>query len=744
MSSFQPDRQVGPEKDENKEEAEQIINSILIDADSQNNQQLASQLKQVKFHVKDCEETFKKIESILNVNREQFMHGKASISPNKTGVSLSFFVKPQYYELIWPLQELLTIKKQIQSVQPDSPIVPKVKQNNQSVKPITFLIDNVERFLSQIENTLNIQRSAFMQGKPDIKKQSTGKHILQIFTPLQYYNAIQQQFSNYMHIGNKQKKNIIKQQSETVKITNKNMQQANSDSKAKINKIITFLIDNVEQFLKQIEQTIGVLRSAFMHGKPNINMHNTGKQILSFTTPIQYYDKIFQRFTKFLYSGLRQKANNESLNLQLKHETELKKPIISHIQKPLVTKVQQYEGLIFHVIDCEEALKIMESTLNVKREYFMEGIQTVTKTQFGYQLQFVAKQNYIELLKSLQESLFLKFEKVVSITDNCEETICKLEAYLNLTRDKFCSKVSITKLEGNINSLTLKILSQYVPQALLFLNGQQQDDCEQKPVQLASIVQPHTLGQELNKLTTDETKLNTTVADFDSLNEQKYQFRNDQAFNVQKESYLVQHGIQTVTSRIFQESKPTLDGEQSSSSLDTESFDIEMSDEEIDQNNIQAQKEDSEIIEFNISNSEDSKSDQQEEKEPVIDQFKLPLVIDQLDKQPERKSTSHQQRVETKEVLPKENAPVQPKVITEPQQIHSFPPLQNPATIVVQNVEQFITELEAILGVERNQILTVTQDTALINGTHQIIVKINAENKKHIEQAIQVVIMKRK
>ncbi|CAL6057347.1 Hypothetical_protein [Hexamita inflata] len=156
----------------------------------------------------------------------------------------------------------------------------------------------------------------------------------------------------------------------------------------------------------------------------------------------------------------------------------------------------------------------------------------------------------------------------------------------------------------------------------------------------------------------------------------------------------------------------------------SESFNIEISDEQIEQQySIYAQIEDSEVIEFNISNSDDSKSVQQDGKEPFTNQFA---------KQPERKPASSQQQiVETKEVQIEENVPVQPpKVITEPKQIYSFPPLQNPATIVVQNVEQFITELEAVLGVGRNEMLTVTQDTALINGTHQIIVKINAEKQE--------------
>ncbi|CAL6057349.1 Conserved_hypothetical protein [Hexamita inflata] len=313
MSSFQPDRQVNLEKDENKEQSEQINESSLLDADQQNNQQLASQLKSVKFRVLDSEDTFKKIESILNVNRAQFMHGKASISPGKTGVSLSFFVKPQYYELIWSLQELLANKEQIQSVQSDSPIVPKAKKNNQNVKPITFLVDNVELFLQQIENILNIQRQAFMQGKPDIKKHSTGKYILQIFTPPQYYNLIYQTFSNYLHIGNKTKKNksIPNNQSQKSVLQNKGGNQnqpkliksqqkpcvAETKRKHKQKKPVKtdqpkfvqvkFYVNNCEETLKSIEQILQVPRERFVHGKLNIL-----GQLLQFLVEPEYLEQV--------------------------------------------------------------------------------------------------------------------------------------------------------------------------------------------------------------------------------------------------------------------------------------------------------------------------------------------------------------------------------------------------------------------------------------------------------------------
>ncbi|CAL6022365.1 Hypothetical_protein [Hexamita inflata] len=131
-----------------------------------------------------------------------------------------------------------------------------------------------------------------------------------------------------------------------------------------------------------------------------------------------------------------------------------------------------------------------------------------------------------------------------------------------------------------------------------------------------------------------------------------------------------------------------IDNEEVLNSSSSESFDIEISDsnEQTTQQNAQMkqdQNEDSEI-EFNISDSELSENDQNKEKI------------------------------------------IQEKLV-------ELPPHQ---TIVVPDVEQFITELETVLGVERNQILTVVQDTVLNNGTHQIKIQINAENKKNVEQAI--------
>ncbi|CAL6022363.1 Hypothetical_protein [Hexamita inflata] len=512
MSSFQPDRQLGPEKDENKEVSEQIINSTLIDANSQINQQLASQLKSVKFHVKDCEETFQKIESILNVNREQFMHGKASISPSKTGVSLSFYVKPQYYELIWPLQELLTLKKQIQSVQPDSAIVPKAKKDKKSVKPITFLIDNVEQFLLQIEQFLGVQRSVFIQGQPNIQKHK-GKYILQLMTSQQYYDRICKQCSNFLYNGQNQMENISKIQQEKLK------KIQNPIIKGQTKFQVQFHVWNCEGVLKSIESILKIPREQFMNDKPIIVPKKPGFN-LQFNVKPDYIDqvkplqeqlslKLEQMFVKVQNAQEALKKLETHLNLkqdQFCSQISIKQSkdgydqlailIVSIFKQkaymflnsftsesnaveskcPQISKSEVksdcLQTLSFHVLDCEEALKFMESSLNTKRENFMLGQQTITQTQFGYQLQFVANQNHIELLKSLQESLSLKFEKVVGITDNCEETICKLEAYLNLTRDKFCANSSITKLNGNLDKLTLMVLSKYVTQSLMLLSSQ--------------------------------------------------------------------------------------------------------------------------------------------------------------------------------------------------------------------------------------------------------------------------------
>ncbi|CAL6057373.1 Hypothetical_protein [Hexamita inflata] len=870
MSSFQPDRQVNLEKDENKEQSEQIINSALLDTDSQNNQKLAQQFKQVKFHVKDCEETIKKIESILNVNREQFMHGKTSISPGKTGVYLSFFVKPQYYELIWPLQELLANKEQIQSVQPDSPIVPKAKKNkNKSVKPITFLIDNVGQFILQIEQFLGVQRSVFTQGQPNIQKHK-GKYILQLMTSQQYYDKICKQFSNFIYNGQNKIVNIDKIKQEKYKKISTSIM--NGQTKFQVQ----FHVWNCEGVLKSIESILKIPREKFINEnltivpkKPGFNLQfNVIPEYIDQVKPLQEQLSLkleqivvkvdnAQEAMKKLETHLNLKQDQFCSQVTIKQSKDGYDQLAVIIVSIFKQKAQMFlksctseniavkskcsqisksevksdclQTLSFHVLDCEEALKIMESTLNTKRENFMEGQQiSITQTQFGYQLQFVANQNYIKLLLPLQESLSLKFEKVVAITDNCDETMCKLEAHLNITRDKFCSNSSITKLNENLDKLTLMVLSKYVTQSLILFSNlsrqttqvikQAQQCIENKnnvqPTQQNAIprasIQFHVLNCEktLNsieqslknsrqtflfgkpsfgikkpgfslsifvkpeyvdqvKLLSEQLslKLEQIVVKVDNAQEAMKKLethlnlKQDQfcskvnivsrkkkpqeltiqlisEYKIQVEQFLnsisikeptqqakeckninqqSQSAILTSQSNIAEENKSNtkiqnnninqqpkpIDNEEVLNSSSSESFDIEISDsnEQTTQQNVQVkyeqqkqdQNEDSDSeIEFNISDSELSENDQKKEK----------------------------------------RIPVQNEQLVE------LPPHQ---TIIVPDIEQFITELETVLVVERNRILTVVQDTVLANGMHQIKIQINAENKKNVEQAIAMI-----
>ncbi|CAL6022317.1 Hypothetical_protein [Hexamita inflata] len=273
---------------------------------------------QVNFRVLDCEETLKQIETIINVPREQFMHGQPSTSPSEPGFDLSFFVILEYYELVWPFQELLSIQQQIQkeilpeifTAQPEqrSSVQPQpIQKYNQSTttKIITFLIDDVERFLYKIEQTIGVLRSVFMHGKPNAMMHATGKYIVSFTTPLQYNDRLYKQFGDCIHIGKQKKNNTM--QSGAVIGGNKNSSKILKTSSS-TSRIISFLTDNVEQFLQQIETKLGVSRSVFMRGKPNIQ-HGTGKKILSFTS--QYFEEISKLFHDYLYCGNKQKNANK-------------------------------------------------------------------------------------------------------------------------------------------------------------------------------------------------------------------------------------------------------------------------------------------------------------------------------------------------------------------------------------------------------------------------------------------------
>ncbi|CAL6057989.1 Hypothetical_protein [Hexamita inflata] len=634
MSSFQPDRQVGPEKDENKEEAEQIINAALGDADLQNNQQLASQQKSVKFYVLDCEEALKFMESSLNTKRENFMLGQQTITQTQFGYQLQFVANQNYIKLLIPLQESLSFK----------------------FENVVGITDNCEETMCKLEVYLNITRNKFCQ-----------------------------------------KESITKLEGNINKLTLK---------------ILSQYVTKVQLFLNDLSK-----------------LHLNGEQ------------NILEMISKL--------------------------------------KPYQYENVKFRVYDCDETLISIESILQVPREKFIHGKSSIVSKKPGLTLQFFVEPEYANQVKPLQKSLSLKIEQIVVKADNGLETMKKLETHLNLKQDQFCGKVTIVKLKGNQEQLSINIDSKYkIATEQYFKNISQQKQQERKQiVKMVLNKHPDQPSVNFHVMNCEETlksieqvlgvprlsfmcgkpsisskkpygfalsfyvnqKYLSQIQPLQKLLSIKKEQQSEQIVTKKKKpnnlKAKLEQTVKTVEAPTQQANNPCQTEQVVSDS--SESFNIEMSDEEIEeQNNIQAQKEDSEIIEFNISDSDDSKSEQQEQKEPV----------DQLSKQPEQKSTSpSQQRVETKEVLTKENAPViSSNVITEPKQILSFPPLQNPATIVVQNVEQFITELEAVLGVERNQILTVTQDTALINGTHQIIVKINAENKQNVEQAIQAVIMKRK
>ncbi|CAL6022347.1 Hypothetical_protein [Hexamita inflata] len=325
-------------------------------------------LKPIIFRVLNFEETMEKIDQMLDISWKCIVHKNISIIPHNSGYIISLLVKPQYYDLILPLQDLLSVS-----------------------------LDDECKTL-QMQNT------------------------------------------NKSDMNNTQLVNTDKSNQLTVKVTTRRA---------------TMLVDHVELFMSQVESAVGQHRSAFMNGDPKISQHPSGKYLIALDLFESHSDEILSKFGDVIYADKQQSQENQPLeSLPIKQaQTEPQVPSQNAILQESDQKAEAPSQLVnasentaaqkqkaephtpnreapvqtshpvkFHVRNCEETLKAIESALKMPREKFIDGSSYISAGSPGYNLSFLVKSHVYEQVRPLQETLSIQTERMESVVKPEQQT----------------------------------------------------------------------------------------------------------------------------------------------------------------------------------------------------------------------------------------------------------------------------------------------------------------------------------
>ncbi|CAL6057351.1 Hypothetical_protein [Hexamita inflata] len=468
----------------------------------------------VNFHVMNCEETLKSIESILKIPRERFIHGKSSVVSKKPGFSLQFVVEPEYLEQIKPLQQQLSINMQVQANQFSDSLAKEQSQTSQQAPPvnkesalqqntdgnqnkptepcpelkkelsssniITFLVEDVEQFLTNVEHRINQARSVFMYGKPNINKHITGRYILSFTAVPLYRDIIQRHYLDYQYSAVKisSKTNLNQASAHLIAPFQRSMDQNNQLSTRRA----TMLVDHVELFMSQVESAMGQHRSTFMNGDPVISQHSSGKYVIALDLFESYSDEILSKFGDFIYADKQQSQENPQPGLLATQQMQTEPEVLSKniIQQESNQKAEAPSQLVnasentaaqkqkaephipirevpvytshpvkFHVRNCEETLKAIESALKMSREKFIDGSSYISAGMPGYNLSFLVKSHVYEQVRSLQETLSIQTERIESVVKPEQQNkIQQQTTLLKNSEQKPCTAGTDSKLQS--------------------------------------------------------------------------------------------------------------------------------------------------------------------------------------------------------------------------------------------------------------------------------------------------------
>ncbi|CAL6106962.1 Hypothetical_protein [Hexamita inflata] len=192
------------------------------------------------------------------------------------------------------------------------------------------------------------------------------------------------------------------------------------------------LVDHVELFMSQVESAVGQHRSAFMNGDPKISQHPSGKYLIALDLFESHSDEILSKFGDVIYADKQQSQENQPLeSLPIKQaQTEPQVPSQNAILQESDQKAEAPSQLVnasentaaqkqkaephtpnreapvqtshpvkFHVRNCEETLKAIESALKMPREKFIDGSSYISAGSPGYNLSFLVKSHVYEKFK---------------------------------------------------------------------------------------------------------------------------------------------------------------------------------------------------------------------------------------------------------------------------------------------------------------------------------------------------------
>ncbi|CAL6057987.1 Hypothetical_protein [Hexamita inflata] len=313
-----------------------------------------------------------------------------------------------------------------------------------------------------------------MYGKPNVNKHITGRYILSFTAAPMYRDIILRHYLNYQFSAVKisSKTNFNQASAHQIVPFQPSVDQSNQLTTRRA----TMLVDHVELFMSQVESAIGQHRSTFMNGDPKISQHPSGKYLIALDLFESHSDEILSKFGDVIYADKQQSQENQPLeSLPIKQaQTEPQVPSQNAILQESDQKAEAPSQLVnasentaaqkqkaephtpnreapvqtshpvkFHVRNCEETLKAIESALKMPREKFIDGSSYISAGSPGYNLSFLVKSHVYEQVRPLQETLSIQTERKESVVKPEQQT-----TQLKNSGQKPCTAGTESKLQS--------------------------------------------------------------------------------------------------------------------------------------------------------------------------------------------------------------------------------------------------------------------------------------------------------
>ncbi|CAL6057988.1 Hypothetical_protein [Hexamita inflata] len=313
-----------------------------------------------------------------------------------------------------------------------------------------------------------------MYGKPNVNKHITGRYILSFTAAPMYRDIILRHYLNYQFSAVKisSKTNFNQASAHQIVPFQPSVDQSNQLTTRRA----TMLVDHVELFMSQVESAIGQHRSTFMNGDPAISQHPSGKYLIALDLFESYFDEILSKFGDAIYADKQQSQENpqpevlpikqaykepevpsqNAIQQESDQKAEAPSQLVNTSENIAAQKqkaepqtpnrevpVQTSHPVKFHVRNCEETLKAIESALKMPREKFIDGSSYISAGSPGYNLSFLVKSHVYEQVRPLQETLSIQTERKESVVKPEQQT-----TQLKNSGQKPCTAGTESKLQS--------------------------------------------------------------------------------------------------------------------------------------------------------------------------------------------------------------------------------------------------------------------------------------------------------